>query len=50
MADGATRQEAVANAEIVIEEWIEAARETGHAIPEPKQHPLQPDPGTTLRY
>jgi predicted RNase H-like HicB family nuclease len=36
MADGATYQEAVANAEVVIQEWIETARELGRAIPEPK--------------
>lgn len=35
-ADGATRQEALANAEIVIAEWIETARELGRPIPEPK--------------
>jgi predicted RNase H-like HicB family nuclease len=36
MADGATYQEAVANAEVVIQEWIETARELGRAIPQPK--------------
>lgn len=35
-ADGATRQEALANAEIVIAEWIETAQELGRLIPEPK--------------
>jgi predicted RNase H-like HicB family nuclease len=35
-ADGATHQEALANAEIVIQEWIETAQESGRAIPEPK--------------
>ncbi len=35
-ADGSTRQEALANAETVIAEWIETARELGRAIPEPK--------------
>ncbi len=35
-ADGATRQEALANTEIVIAEWLEAAREMGRPIPEPK--------------
>jgi predicted RNase H-like HicB family nuclease len=35
-ADGPTRQEAVANAEIVIREWLETARELGRSIPEPK--------------
>ncbi len=36
MADGATYKEALANAEVVIQEWIETARELGRAIPEPK--------------
>jgi predicted RNase H-like HicB family nuclease len=36
MADGATYQEALANAEVVIHEWIETARELGRTIPEPK--------------
>jgi predicted RNase H-like HicB family nuclease len=35
-ADGSTRQEALANAEIVIREWIETARELGRPIPESK--------------
>ncbi|MEM9541226.1 MAG: type II toxin-antitoxin system HicB family antitoxin [Cyanobacteria bacterium P01_E01_bin.42] len=36
MADGVTYQEAVQNAEILIQEWIETAREIGKPIPEPK--------------
>lgn len=35
-ADGATYQEALANVETVIREWIETAKELGHPIPEPK--------------
>ena len=35
-ADGATYQEAVTNAEEVIQEWIETAQELGRSIPEPK--------------
>lgn len=35
-ADGATYQEAVANVEVVIQEWIETAQELGRPIPEPK--------------
>jgi predicted RNase H-like HicB family nuclease len=35
-ADRATRQEALANAEIVIAEWLETAQELGRRIPEPK--------------
>jgi len=38
MADGATYQEALANAEVVIHEWIKTARELGRTIPEPKDH------------
>jgi predicted RNase H-like HicB family nuclease len=36
MADGSTYQEALANAEVVIQEWIETAKELGRTIPEPK--------------
>jgi predicted RNase H-like HicB family nuclease len=36
MADGKTYQEALANAEIIIQEWIERALELGREIPEPK--------------
>jgi predicted RNase H-like HicB family nuclease len=36
MADGSTYQEALANAETVIAEWIETAREIGREIPEPR--------------
>ena len=36
MADGKTYQEAVANAEIVIAEWIDTARALGRVIPEPR--------------
>ena len=35
-ADGATYQEAIANVEIVIDEWIETAKEKGWKIPQPK--------------
>jgi predicted RNase H-like HicB family nuclease len=36
MADGGTYEQAAANAQRVIEEWIETARELGRPIPEPK--------------
>ncbi|MGL4398711.1 MAG: type II toxin-antitoxin system HicB family antitoxin [Luteolibacter sp.] len=36
MADGATYEEAVANAQIVTAEWIETAKTLGRPIPEPK--------------
>ncbi len=35
-ADGETYQEAVQNAEVVIQEWIETAQELGRPIPEPR--------------
>jgi predicted RNase H-like HicB family nuclease len=35
-ADGSTRQEALANAELVIAEWVETARELGRPIPTAK--------------
>ena len=36
MADGETYQEAVQNAEVVIQEWIATAQSLGRSIPEPK--------------
>ena len=33
--EGETYQKALANAEIIIQEWIETARELGRQIPEP---------------
>ncbi len=36
MADGETYQAALANAEIIIQEQIETAKELGRKIPEPK--------------
>ena len=33
LADGATRQEALANAEIIIQEWVETAQELDRPIP-----------------
>ena len=35
-ADGATYQEALANVETVIQEWIKTAKDLGRPIPEPK--------------
>jgi len=35
-ADGSTYQQALANVEVVIQEWLETARELGRPIPEPK--------------
>jgi predicted RNase H-like HicB family nuclease len=35
-ADGATYQEALANVETVIQEWIATAKDIGRPIPEPK--------------
>ena len=36
VADGPSRQEALANAEIVISEWLATARELGRPVLEPK--------------
>ena len=36
MADGASVEEAVRNAERVITEWIETAIEAGRPVPDPK--------------
>ena len=35
-ADGKTYKQAVANVEVIIQEWVETATELGRAIPEPK--------------
>ena len=35
-ADGLTYQEALAQAEIVIGEWIQTAKELGRLVPEPR--------------
>jgi predicted RNase H-like HicB family nuclease len=35
-ADGTTYQKALANAEVIIKEWIVTAKELGRPIPEPK--------------
>jgi len=36
MADGETYQKAISNAEVIIQEWIETAKELGRPIPQPK--------------
>lgn len=36
MADGKTRQEALANAETNIQEWMETAQDLGRSIPSPQ--------------
>jgi predicted RNase H-like HicB family nuclease len=35
-ADGPTYKEALANVEVVIQEWIDTAKELGRPIPKPK--------------
>ena len=36
-ADGETYREALENVEVIMQEWIETAKELGRAIPEPKE-------------
>jgi predicted RNase H-like HicB family nuclease len=36
MADGKTYHQALSNAEVVIREWIDTAKELGRPIPQPK--------------
>ena len=36
MADGATYEEAVANGQVVVQEWIDTAKSIGRPIPDPK--------------
>lgn len=35
-ADGATYEEALQNVVVVIQEWIDTARELGRTVPEPR--------------
>ncbi len=35
-ADGSTYQDAVANVEVVIQEWLQTAQELGRPIPSPR--------------
>jgi predicted RNase H-like HicB family nuclease len=35
-ADGTTYQEALANVQVIVMEWIETAKELGRQIPQPK--------------
>ena len=39
MADGETPEEAVAMAQVIIQEWIQTAQEDGQPIPEPQDVP-----------
>lgn len=36
MADGKTYQDVIKNTEVVIDEWIETAKELGREIPQPR--------------
>jgi len=36
LADGATYREALANVEVIIQEWLETAQELGRPIPPPR--------------
>ena len=36
MADGNTYQEALSNAEVIIQEWIETAKALARPVPKPK--------------
>jgi len=36
VADGTTYREALSNAEVIMQEWIETAKEQGRPVPEPK--------------
>jgi predicted RNase H-like HicB family nuclease len=35
-ADGNTQHEALENASVAVQEWIETAKELGRAVPEPR--------------
>lgn len=36
MADGKTYQEAVANVEVIVKEWLQTTKELGRPIPQPR--------------
>lgn len=36
MADGQTYQDAVANAQVVVQEWMDTAKKLGREIPKPR--------------
>lgn len=36
MADGATYQEALSNVAVIINEWLETAKDLGRVIPTPR--------------
>jgi predicted RNase H-like HicB family nuclease len=36
MADGSSYQEALSNAEKIIQEWIDTAEELGRSVPQPR--------------
>ncbi|WP_237152398.1 type II toxin-antitoxin system HicB family antitoxin [Oryzibacter oryziterrae] len=38
MSDGETPEEAVVNVQDAIAQWIEVARDLGHAVPAPSRH------------
>jgi len=44
MVDGSTYQEALANAEQIIREWVETASALGRAIPAPRGWPKEDVP------
>ena len=48
MADGATPEDAVANAQVVIEHWIAVARELGRAIPDPEMSSAHSSQSSTI--
>ncbi len=35
-ADGASQEEALANAQVVIQEWIQTAKSLGRTVPKPR--------------
>ncbi|MFH1734945.1 MAG: type II toxin-antitoxin system HicB family antitoxin, partial [bacterium] len=36
IADGKSKEEALANVEVIIQEWLETAKQQGRKIPKPK--------------